>query len=63
MMWRVLVRFEKLVDPTEPEQRFLIPLKGNESLFPSTLVNAQASGIRVPDAVATELEKRCETCD
>lgn len=61
MMWRVLVRFEKLVDPTEPDERFLIPLKGNEALFPSRLVNAQASGTKVPDAIAAALEERCET--
>jgi hypothetical protein len=58
-MWRVLVRFEKLVDPTKPNERFLIPLKGNEILFPATLVEAQASGTTVPDAIAAEFEQRC----
>jgi putative restriction endonuclease len=53
--WRMLVRFDRLVDPTT---RYLIPLKGNEQLFPKTLVDAQASGTTVPDNIADKILDR-----
>jgi hypothetical protein len=53
--WRMQVRFDRLVDPTK---KFLLPLRGNESLFPQSLVRAQASGTKVSDDVAEKLLER-----
>jgi hypothetical protein len=53
--WRMLVQFDRLVDPTK---KLLLPLKGNESLFPKSLVEAQASGTKVSDDVAESVFKR-----
>jgi hypothetical protein len=51
----MLVQFDRLVDPTK---KLLLPLKGNESLFPKSLVEAQASGTKVSDDVAESVFKR-----
>ncbi len=53
--WRVEIRFQKLVDPT---QEFLLSLFAIEDIVPASLVTAAASGFSVPDDVALELERR-----
>jgi len=53
--YRAKIRFDRLVDPS---REFLIGLDTINDIVPETLVNAQASGNRVPQAVALELEKR-----
>ena len=52
---RALVRFEQLVDPSA---EFLLGLGEIEDIVPQRLINAQASGIRVADEIASEIEKR-----
>ena len=52
---RARIRFDKLVDPS---REFLLGFRSIESFVPEALVNAQASGNSVPDAVAAELEKQ-----
>ena len=53
--WRARIGFDRLVDP---RQEFLIALDEVADILPETLLNAQSSGIAVPDDFAFELEKR-----
>jgi len=52
---RANIRFQKLVDPTAG---LLLRLDAIDDFVGSNLINAQQSGTRVPDDVATELERR-----
>ena len=52
--YRAKIRFEQLVDPS---RNFLIAFKEVERIVPEFLISAQASGARVPEDAATELEK------
>jgi hypothetical protein len=52
---RAKIRFQKLVDPTTG---FLLPLAAVDDFVPQRLIATQRSGVRVPDDVATELERR-----
>lgn len=52
---RAKIRFQKLVDPTAD---FLLPLAEVNEFVPQSLIAAQRSGVRVPDDVAAELERR-----
>ena len=53
--YRVKIRFNCLVDPA---QKFLLDYQVIRDILPETLVTAQASGTRVPEDVASELERR-----
>jgi hypothetical protein len=52
---RALIRFEKLLDPTKG---FLLTLEEVEDIVPDSRINAQASGISVPEEITPELERR-----
>jgi hypothetical protein len=52
---RANIRFQKLVDPTVG---FLLTLASINDFVPQSLINAQGSGVRVPDDVVLELERR-----
>ncbi len=53
--YRALIRFEKLVDPTEG---FLLRLDQIDDILPQENIKAQASGNGVPEGIVPELEKR-----
>lgn len=53
--YRAKIRFKFLVDPSET---FLLDYQTIRDFLPEKLVNSQASGIRVPEEVACELERR-----
>jgi hypothetical protein len=55
MQHRALIRFTALVDPTKG---FLLALHEIADIVPSSLINAQASGNKVPDDVAEQLDHR-----
>ena len=52
---RAKIRFQQLVDPSEA---FLLDYEAIQSILPESLVAAQASGTKVPEDVALELERR-----
>ena len=52
---RANIRFQKLVDPTAG---FLLPLATVDDFVPQRLIDAPRSGVRIPDDVAVELERR-----
>lgn len=56
--YRAKIRFHKLVDPT---RAFLLDFQAIQDLVPETLITAQASGNRVPENVASELERHLAT--
>jgi putative restriction endonuclease len=51
---RVLIRFSQLVDPTKEFLRTLEELQG---VLPSNLINANASGTKIPEDVAVQLRE------
>ena len=53
--YRARIRFDRLVDPS---RTFLLGLEDFSDILPDTLLNAQSSGIGVPEDVAIEIEKR-----
>lgn len=55
LRYRAKIRFDRLVDP---RREFLIEFDAIAGIVPETIITAQASGIRVPDEVMIELEKR-----
>lgn len=52
---RAKIRFSRLVDPS---RAFLLDYQAIQDIVPGTLIAAQASGNRVPEDVASELERR-----
>ena len=52
---RAKIRFQKLVDPTAG---FLLGLAAVDDFVPQSLIDAPRSGVRVPEDVAAELERR-----
>jgi hypothetical protein len=54
MQHRALIRFTALVDPTKG---FLLALPEIADIVPSSLINAQASGNKVADDVAEQLDR------
>lgn len=53
--YRAKIRFDRLVDPS---RTFMLSYQAILGIVPETLITAQASGNRVPEDAASELERR-----